>query len=193
MMQEGQDEPIFNEFQMRYGLVKVRSKLNEKRVFSPIYRNKITLSYVEGKPVVKVEKILEAYEEKKYKTNYREPLNEDLSTAFLTNDEKTLCLQLIILMESTKNFADKRELDMSALYNFYGGLHDYIVVSSKATGDGARISSQQQTVQKYQVMESKLGQQEEEQAQQQPAQRGKFDFKNWQKRHYRQRNFDSLI
>lgn len=180
--------PVTNEFQHRTNLIKVRAKLNSNKQLVP--KVKKTIKLVNGKAMVVSDVV--GWEEIPTLTKYREPMTEDLSTAFLSRSDRSLCSSLIKLMESVKDYANRRNYDLSDLYNYFCGLHDYVVVSSKATGEGAKISVRQEVIQKYMenIQDYRTLPEEE------PASNSSLDLSQFgeaKKKYFKKRNFQPLV
>jgi len=126
--EERESVPIYFDTQISQELIKVRSKISKVIEIRPV-RDK------QGKII--------RYEIHELPTRYREILTEDVSTAFLDENSLSVLRDLQFLLGYLKSIGESRNWDLSDAYNFIADYHNAMVVSSKATGEGAKIAKSQ--------------------------------------------------
>jgi len=82
------------------------------------------------------------------KTPYKEIMTPDVSTAFLDLNDQSVLRNIEQLLSQIKSFGESNELDLSEAYNQIADYHNAMAVSSKATGEGAKIAKSQFITQK---------------------------------------------
>lgn len=81
-------------------------------------------------------------------SGYVELLSTDISTAFCSTEDLSVLRSIEMLCEGIKSFADNNELDLREVHNLIGNYHNALAVTSKSTGEGARVAKSQWVHQK---------------------------------------------
>lgn len=82
-------------------------------------------------------------------TGYKEIFSTDVTTAFLDDGDLSVLRNQEELLSMIKSFAESNDLDMEESYNLIANCHNGLVISSKATGKGAKIAKSQFVEQKF--------------------------------------------
>jgi len=120
----------------------------------PIFEEEMTPIYKEeqlGQMILKVwsrlarKKVGDKWQE----TGYTEILTPDVTSAFLTDGSLAVLRNIEELLAMIYSFHGAYEVNMQEAFNFIALYHNSLVVSSKATGKGAKVAKSQYVEQKY--------------------------------------------
>lgn len=81
-------------------------------------------------------------------TGYIEILTPDMTSAFLDDTDLSTARNMEQLLSMLRSFAGTYSIDMKEAYNFIAHYHNALVISSKSTGKGAKVSRSQYVEQK---------------------------------------------
>ena len=113
--EEEEQAPIFNEQQLGQMIINVASRIGRKRTKKGKWQD----------------------------TEYTELLTADVTTAFLDEGSLSVLRNIEALESMILSFAEAHNISMAESYNFIGNVHNSLVVSSKATGEGSRVAKSQ--------------------------------------------------
>jgi len=76
------------------------------------------------------------------KFGYKEPYMDE-SLNFLEGDERKLIVQIDSTLSKIKQFADKRDIDLSPVFNYFVNIRDSLLLTSRATGKAVKVAKSQ--------------------------------------------------